>query len=150
MLTSIPAKLCIVSVIVIISKPDVCLELLLQSEGDFLCIVIFVVIWHREHQVAIAEIVTDKDVCFGLAVQVLKGVVMQAVPSSSGTVTTMKAGVYFNTRDLRLSDKEDLNLLFFHRTVGILAQSRWIKRIAENNFVGNGREKIELMHQERN
>ena len=68
MLTSIPAKLCIVSVIVIVSKPDVCLELLLQSEGDFLCIVIFVVIWHREHQVAIAEIVTDKDVCFGLAV----------------------------------------------------------------------------------
>ena len=75
---------------------------------------------------------------------------MQAVPSTCGTVTTMKAGVYFNTRDLRLSDKEDLNLLFFHRTVGILAQSRWIKRIAENNFVGNGREKIELMHQERN
>ena len=68
MLTSIPAKLSVVSVIVIIRKSDVCLELLLQSGGDFLCIIIFIVIWYQEHQVAIAKIFTDKDVCFGFNV----------------------------------------------------------------------------------
>ena len=67
MLTSIATKLSVVSIIVIVRKPDVCLELLLQSGGDFLCIIIFIVISHREHQVAIAKIFTDKDIYFGLS-----------------------------------------------------------------------------------
>ena len=107
--TYIPAKLSVVSVLLISKKPDVYFELFRRGGSDFLNFIILVVISHCKHQVAFAKIITDKVFCFGLAAYTLKGVVMWTGPSSSGMVTWMKAGIYFNTRDLQLRDKQDLN-----------------------------------------
>ena len=34
---------------------------------------------------------------------------MRSVPSSSGMVNRIEAGIYFNTRELQRSDKQELN-----------------------------------------
>ena len=34
---------------------------------------------------------------------------MRSVPSSSGMVERIEAGIYFNTRELQRSDKQELN-----------------------------------------